>query len=56
MIRLITPRSVEHIDLKAGSYAVFTLCGADTESVKGIFRQYKRLTRKSGLELNAVKF
>ena len=27
----------------------------DYDSVKGIFRQYERLTRKSGLELNADK-
>ena len=34
---------------------MITLCGADNDSVKGIFKQYERLTRKSGLELNAEK-
>ena len=33
----------------------YALRGADNESVKGIFRQYERLTKKSGLELNAEK-
>ena len=28
---------------------------ADNDSVKGIFRQYEMLTKKSGLELNAEK-
>ena len=34
---------------------VHVLCKADDESVRGIFRQYERLTKKSGLELNAEK-
>ena len=43
--------------MKAGGFAddVHVICGADEESVKGIFVQYERLTRKSGLELNADK-
>ena len=57
MLSLTTLRSREEVQIKAGGYTddVFTLCGGDDESVKGIFRQYKRLTRKSGLELNAEK-
>ena len=36
MIRIITPRSNEQIDLKAGAYVddVLVMCGADNESVK----------------------
>jgi hypothetical protein len=57
MIRMITPRTREEVNIKAGGFAddVHVLCGADEESVKGIFRQYERLTKKSGLELNAEK-
>ena len=57
MIRMITLRTSEEIQIKAGGYAddVFALCGADNDSVKWIFRQYERLTKKSGLELNAEK-
>ena len=57
MIWLITPRSMEKIELKAGAYVddVLVVCGADNESVNGIFKQYERLTRKSGLKLNAEK-
>ena len=57
MIRLVTLISREEVQMKAGGYAddVHTLCGADDDSVKGIFRQYERLTRKSGLELSAEK-
>ena len=48
---------MEEIKLKAGAYSddALTLCGSDNESVKGVFKQYERLTRKSGLELNAEK-
>ena len=44
MIRLVTLRSREEVQMKAGGYAddVHTLCGADDDSVKGIFRQYER--------------
>ena len=31
------------------------MCRADQESVQGIFKQYERLTQRSGLELNADK-
>ena len=57
MIRPITLRSRDEVVIKAGGYAddVHVICGADDESVKGIFRQYERLTRMSGLELNAEK-
>ena len=48
---------MKQIELKAGVYAndVLTICGADSESIQGIFRQYERLTKKSGMELNAEK-
>ena len=57
MIRMITLRTREEVEMKSGGYAddVHVLCKADDESVRGIFRQYERLTRKSGLELNAEK-
>ena len=57
MIRIITLRTREEVKIKAGGFAddVHVLCRADDESVKGIFRQYERLTKKSGLELNAEK-
>ena len=43
MLSLTTLRSREEVQVKAGGYAddVFALCGADNDSVKGIFRQYK---------------
>ena len=45
MMRLITPRSMEKIELKAGAYVddVLVMCGADIESVNGIFRQYETM-------------
>ena len=57
MIRLITPRTLEKIELKAGAYVddVLVVYVEDNESVNGIFKQYERLTRKSGLELNVEK-
>ena len=57
MINIRTPRTMNPILLKAGAYAddVFTLCKADQGSVQGIFKQYERLTRRSGLELIADK-
>ena len=57
MIRMSTLRTRDEVEIKSGGYAddVHVLCGADDDSVNGIFRQYERLTRKSGLELNAEK-
>ena len=31
------------------------LCGSDPGSIQGVFSQYGRLTRRSGLELNTEK-
>ena len=47
----------EEIGFKAGAFAddVGALCGGDSESVKRVFMQYEKLTRKSGLVLNADK-
>ena len=57
MIRIMTPRSMIPVEHKAGAYAddVHTICKADQGSVQGIFTQYERLTKRSGLELNAEK-
>ena len=33
---------------------MLVLCGGDNKSVKEVFKQYERLKRISGLELNAV--
>ena len=54
---MITLRTREEVHIKAGGFAddVHVLCRADDESVKGIFRQYERLTKKSGLELMQKK-
>ena len=43
--------------MKAGRYAddVHVLCGADDESVKNLFEQYEKLTKKAGMVLNAEK-
>ena len=57
MIRIMTPRSTIPVKHKSGAYAddVHTICKADQGSVQGIFTQYERLTKRSGLELNAEK-
>ena len=38
---------MKQIELKAGVYAndVLTICGSDSESIQGIFRQYERCTK-----------
>ena len=53
----MTPRTLDPVKLKAGAYAddVHTLCKADQEIVQVRFTQYERLTKRSGLELNAEK-
>ena len=45
------------IKYKSGPFAddVGVVCVGDNVSVKKVFKQYERLTRKSGLELNADK-
>ena len=42
---------------KASGYAddVATVCKNNLQSVQGVFREYERSTKKSGLEPNAVK-
>ena len=56
-IEVNLPITNEQIDYKAGCYAddVDVMCGADQASIQGIFKQYEKLTKKSGLELNADK-
>jgi hypothetical protein len=56
-IDLELPITHEKVDYKAGCYAddVDVACGADQASIQGIFKQYEKLTKKSGLELNADK-
>ena len=41
MLRMTTLMSREEVEVKAGGYAddVHTLCAADDESVKGIFKK-----------------
>ena len=57
MIELKTPIDKEDIGFKAGAFAddVGALCKGDSRSVQRVFTQYERLTRKSGLVLNADK-
>ena len=60
MIRIIpltTRISKQPICYKAGAFAddVNVLCKGDIISVQAVFDQYEKLTRRSGLELNADK-
>ena len=57
MIKLVSKISKEEIGFKAGAFAddVGVLCGGDLLSVRRVFHQYERLTRRSGLQLNADK-
>ena len=57
MIELKTRLTKTEVKCKAGGYAddVYVVCKGDQESVQGIFDQYGRLTRRSGLVLNAEK-
>jgi hypothetical protein len=45
------------IDLKAAAYAddISVICEKDNNSIQNVFYEYERLTRLSGLELNAEK-
>jgi hypothetical protein len=45
------------IDLKAAAYAddISVICKKDNNSIQNVFHEYERLTRLSGLELNAEK-
>jgi hypothetical protein len=56
-INLITKISKENVNFIAGAFAddVGALCKNDRNSIQKVFTQYERLTRKSGLELNAEK-
>ena len=50
--------SLQHsLKNKAGAFAedVEVLCGGDILSVKKVFKQYEKLTRRSGLQLNVDK-
>ena len=57
MIKLVSKISKEEIGFKAGAFAddVGVLCGGDQLSVRRVFYQYEKLTKRSGLELNADK-
>ena len=63
MDRNIKPVSIKtkitkaEINYKGGAVAddVGVLCGSDPGSIQGVFSQYGRLTRRSGLELNTEK-
>jgi hypothetical protein len=50
-------RSGKNVLFKASAYAddISVICGSNKESVQQIFNEYERLTRRSGLELNADK-
>lgn len=56
-IEIKLPMTPEDVDYKAGCYAdnVEIMCKTDQNSIQGIFKQYERLTQKSGLKLNADK-
>ena len=57
MIKFTTKISKEDISFKAGAFAddIGVLCGGDLLSIKKVFQQYGKLTRRSGLVLNADK-
>jgi exonuclease III len=56
-IELTTSITGENVNYKAGAFAddVGAVCKGDIKSVQNVFTQYEKLTRKSGLELNADK-
>ena len=45
------------VNYKAGAFAddVDVICQNNISSIQAVFRQYEKLTRRSGLELNADK-
>ena len=47
----------EEINFKASAYAddISVICEKSPESIQQVFCEYERLTRRSGLELNADK-
>ena len=47
----------EHINYKARAFAdkVDVFCKNDITSIQAVFSQYEKLTKRSGLELNADK-
>ena len=57
MINLETKITKEKVGAKAGGFAddVGAVCKSDALSVQKVFTQYERLTRRSGLTLNADK-
>jgi hypothetical protein len=56
-VKLISSRSKTTVGMKCSGYAddIAIICRNDNNSIKGIFEEYERLTRLSGLELNAEK-
>jgi hypothetical protein len=58
-IRVVTPSKSTRTDInfKAAAYAddISVICRYDQQSIQAIFSEYERLTKKSGLELNADK-
>ena len=57
MIKFTCKISKEDIGFKAGAFAddVGVLCGGNQLSIRKVFEQYGKLTRRSGLVLNAEK-
>ena len=57
MIKFTCKISKEDIGFKAGAFAddVGVLCGGNQLSIRKVFEQYGKLTRRSGLVLNADK-
>ena len=47
----------EEINFKGAAYADYTsvICRKSTDCIQQVFDEYKRLTKRSGLELNADK-
>ena len=57
IVEVITRMSRQQVNYKAGGFAddINVICGGDRGSVQRIFVQYERLTKRSGLTLNADK-
>ena len=57
LIKNIKVKGKNDICFKAAAYAddVSVVCGDDGESIQQVFVEYERLTKRSGLELNADK-
>ena len=57
IVEIRTKMTEKEVNYKAGAYAddVDIICRADRRSVQRVFEKYKKLTLRSGLELNADK-